>query len=206
MTESTDETTRLLGEAALGRPGAFDALIIRTGDRLRSLTRRVFQNDFPRLARWEETDDVVQDVLLRLSRSIAEVKPANSQQFFGLAATQLRRSLLDLVRRHFGSEGHERHAAKHHTDGPTTRDEGGTVAKQPDRLGEPKRVEQWRDFYEALDRLPEKHREMFDLLFIQELTRAQTAKVLNVHERTVRRRWLNAQLALGALLKEGSSG
>ena len=64
----------------------------------------MFRN-YPHLRRWEQTDDVFQTAALKLHRSLAEVKPESVRQFFGLAATQIRRTLIDLARHHYGPEG-----------------------------------------------------------------------------------------------------
>ena len=94
----------LLGKAVDGDNWARDKLIERASHRLMLLTRRMF-GDFRRLHRWEETDDVFQNAVIRLSRTLKHVRPASERQFFGLAATQIRRTLLDLSRHYFGAEG-----------------------------------------------------------------------------------------------------
>ena len=91
---------------------ARDALLNHASDRLEALTRRMLRN-FPRLRRWEQTGDVLQNAVLRLHRSLATIRPESARQFYGLAAAQIRRELIDLSRHHFGPEGA---AAHHHTD------------------------------------------------------------------------------------------
>ena len=83
---------------------ARDELISHSCERLKSLTRKMMK-PFSRLYRWEETDDVFQDAMLRLHRSLEDVKPESVAQFFALAATQIRRTLLDMARHYFGPEG-----------------------------------------------------------------------------------------------------
>ena len=103
----------LLDLAAEGSDEAYGELISQASERLLKLTRRMLR-DFPKLKRWEQTDDVFQTAALRLYRSLAEVQPDSVREFFGLGTTQIRRTLIDLARQHFGPEGH---GAKHHTDG-----------------------------------------------------------------------------------------
>ena len=91
----------------------YDKLIESASDRLLRLTRRMLRN-YPHLHRWERTDDVFQTAVMRLHRSLTEVKPESVSQFFGLAATQIRRTLIDLVRHHFGPQGQ---AAQHESMG-----------------------------------------------------------------------------------------
>ena len=66
------------------------------------------------MKRWSETDDVLQNAMLRLHRSLAEIQPECPSQFYGLAATQIRRELIDLARHYYGAQGI---GARHHTDG-----------------------------------------------------------------------------------------
>ena len=80
--------------------------------RLEALTRRMLRH-YPRLRRWEQTGDVLQNAVVRLHRSLATVRPESPARFYGLAAAQIRRELTDLARHHFGPEGA---AAHHHTD------------------------------------------------------------------------------------------
>ena len=58
----------------------------------------MLRQDFPRLKNWEETDDVLQNAALRLDRALGVVPVASAAEFFRLAATVIRRELLDLAR------------------------------------------------------------------------------------------------------------
>lgn len=192
MPQDSQQTAHLLDRLQAGDPAAQAAIIDHACDRLRKLTRKML-GGYSRLRRWEETDDVLQNAMIRLHRSLADVKPASPRQFYGLAATQIRRTLIDLVRHHFGPEGP---AASHHTDGADTREEGGSVGQQSDPLDEPENLIEWADFHEAIERLPVEERETFHLLWYDGLTQVEAAEVLGVTERTVRRRWYMARLAL----------
>ncbi|MCD0463070.1 LamG-like jellyroll fold domain-containing protein [Roseiconus lacunae] len=81
-------------------------IIEHTLDRLRVLASKMLGR-FPRVRRWAETDDVLQDSIIRLHRALAEVRPESPRQFYGLAATQIRRELIDLARKHDGPEPFE---------------------------------------------------------------------------------------------------
>src|SRR5262245_9929064 len=78
---------------------ALDQLVRRTNDRLERLARKMLRG-FPALRAREEADDVLQNVLVRLARSLREVAPPSTADFFRLAAEQVRRELLDLARYH----------------------------------------------------------------------------------------------------------
>ena len=55
-------------------------VIGRSCERLRQLAHRMLKN-YPRLRRWEQTDDVLQNAMIRLHRSLAEVKPESVAQY-----------------------------------------------------------------------------------------------------------------------------
>ena len=60
----------------------------------------------------------------------------------------------------------------------------------------------WTDFHEAIERLSEDERQMFDLLWYQELSQPAAAEILGVSERTIQRRWQLARIRLQELLAE----
>ncbi len=171
--------------------GARDEVINHSCERLRRLARRMLRG-YPRLQRWEQCDDVLQESLLRLHRSLEHVQPDSVAGFFGLAATQIRRTLIDLARRHFGPEGAGAYTHKDVYDAKVT-----PCACEPSTLPE------WVGFYEILDALPGEEREVVNLLWFEGLTQQEAALVLGVSERTVRRRWYSARYLLyRALAKE----
>ena len=52
----------------------------------------------------------------------------------------------------------------------------------------------WTDFHETIERLSDEERQMFDLLWYQELTQVEAAEILGVSERTIQRRWQLARI------------
>ena len=166
-----------------GDESARDELIHYSCERLKSLARKMMR-PFGRLYRWEETDDVFQDAMLRLHRCLEDVRPESVAQFFGLAATQIRRTLLDMARRYYGPEGPGTHG--HVNIGESN---------------EPANPGQWVEFYEVLDTLPEDERAVVDLLWFEGLTQAEAAVALGVNERTIRRRWYSARYFLHKVLR-----
>lgn len=175
------------------------ALINHAGDRLEKLVRKMLAN-YPRLRRWEQTGDVLQNALLRLHSSLSSLRPDSARQFYGLAATQIRRELIDLTRHHFGPEGA---AARHHTDraGPMS-GRGACVEKQADYQGEPSSFAEWTEFHEAVQRLPDAEREVFDLYWYEGLDQKKVASLLNITDRTVKNRWRSAKLLLRRILTD----
>ena len=207
MSRLTVDTTGLLRRLGAGCDRARSDLIAHSCDRLRRVARRMLGEDFSRLRRWEQTDDVLQNSLLRLNRALAACAPESSAHFWNLAARLIRRELTDLARHHFGPEGH---AAKHHTDRSKGYGPSEQVARPSSNGGEPSSPVEWAVFLAMAEKLPVKEREVFDLLWVQEMTQEKIATVLNVSLRTVKRRWLSARLRLaqalrGAGLGEGGS-
>ena len=179
----------LLDQAARGDDDAYGDLLARASERLLKLTRKMLKN-YPHLRRWEQTDDVFQSAALRLHQSLAKVRPETAQQFFGLAATQIRRTLIDLARHHFGPEGH---AAKHQTNAGEL---GDILQAQPDRSVEPGSLEAWAEFHAAVVGLPTDERQVFDLVWYGGTTQREAAEILQISERTVIRRLNRARVRI----------
>lgn len=185
----TGHTTRLNGWLADMRRGdvtARNEVIAHACDRLRTLTHRMLRR-FRRVRRWAETDDVLQNSLLRLHRALAEVQPETARQFYALAAQQIRRELLDLARQQYGPEGI---GANHDTDS------GIAAERETAPADEPHGLDGWTRFHEQVEKLPGEQREVFDLLWYGGLTQPEAATVLGVSLKTVKRRWQDARLFL----------
>ena len=169
-------------------------------ERLRNLARKMLRG-FPRVHRWEQTDDVLQNAALRLYRALQQITAETSRDFFRLAALNIRRELLDLAKRYYGPEGQGAH---HGTWGPgesatTANDSGPADPADPSR--EPSRLAAWTEFHERIAALPDEEREAFDLLWYQGLSQAEAAELLGVSERTVKRRWQTARFQLHEALQ-----
>jgi RNA polymerase sigma factor (sigma-70 family) len=194
----TTEMQQLLEGWAAGDVAARDRLLDRAGQRLLALTRRMLRG-YPHLRRWEQTDDVFQSAVLRLYRSLGDVRPDSIAQFFGLAATQIRRTLIDLARHHFGPEGA---AARHHSDVDGRESLNGSRDSSPVRVDEPpETLDAWARFHEAVEALPRDEREAFSVIWYGEATQKEAAELLGVTERTVLRRLVRARLLLHESLK-----
>lgn len=188
--------TSLLRQAADGVEDATEALLRHCADQLTRLTRRML-GSYPRVRRWAETDDVLQNALLRLVSALRSVRPQTPRAFLGLATLQIRRELIDLARHYYGPEGL---GANH----DSTPDDGSGRRPEPvDRGSEPSCLEQWTALHAQIDRLPEEEREVVGLLFYQGLSQAEAAQVLDVSLRTVQRRWHAALCKLHRVLQPG---
>ncbi len=176
-----------LPRAVAGDAAALDALLRHCSDRLTLLTRRML-GDFQRVRRWAETDDVLQNSLVRLVSALRDVKPTTTRDFYALATLQIRRELIDLARHYYGPEGlganHDsRVAAGSQATGPPDKSD---VRHEPGALA------QWTELHEQIGALPEEERDVVGLLFYQGLAQAEASAVLGISLRTVQRRWHNA--------------
>ena len=208
MSESSDHTAVL--QDWLSKLDAADevsierireAIINHSSGWLESLVRRMLKN-YPRLRRWEQTGDVLQNSLMRLYQSLKAVRPDTVRQFYGLATTQVRRELIDLGRHHFGPQGE---AAQHYTDAQTDQESGASaIDRQVSESSEPETLEDWARFHEAVQQLPDAEREVFELYWYEELDQQAIAKMLSVTDRTVKNRWRNAKLLIRQRMRSGT--
>jgi RNA polymerase sigma-70 factor (ECF subfamily) len=177
----------LLPRAVSGDEAAVDALLRHCGDRLAILARRML-GAFPRVRRWVETDDVLQNALLRLLGALRGVQPQTPRAFFALANLQIRRELLDLARHYYGPEG----IGANHDSRPHTGSDSSGGYDPADVRQEPTSLARWVELHELVDGLPPEERELVGLLFYQGLSQAEAAEVLNLSLRTLQRRWHDA--------------
>src|SRR5262249_36575784 len=106
MTDTTI-TRRLqgcLGRLHQGDATARDEMIEVAFVRLTVLTRKMLHR-FGRLRDFEQTEDIAQAAKRRLWEALGQVRPGSVVEFFRLAATQIRRELIDLCRHYYGPEG-----------------------------------------------------------------------------------------------------
>ena len=178
-----------------GDESARATLLRCAGDRLARLARKMLKG-YPGVARWEQTDDVAQNALIRLDRALRAVAPPTARDFFRLAAAQVRRELIDLARHYQGPRGLGAHHSTRADHGDSA-DGVAMAAAAPETTYDPGRLAAWAEFHAAVAALGEADRELFDLLWYQGLTQAEAAAVLGVSERTVTSRWLKARLRLG---------
>jgi RNA polymerase sigma-70 factor (ECF subfamily) len=200
MVDPCAQTTQLLEWLDRMRAGDADAreeLIRGFQGRLELLARKMVGRD-RRIGRWVEAEDVLQDALLRLLRALETVRPESTRGFFGLAAEQVRRELLDLARHYYGPEGEGAH---HDSVGPRPDDSRpGLDPPAPDATADD--LERWARFHEEVEHLPVREREVVGLVFYHGWTQAQVAELFQVNERTVRRWWEAALVKLHRILKK----
>jgi RNA polymerase sigma factor (sigma-70 family) len=183
----------LLAGLSVGDADARNEIIEHACERLRRLTQRMLR-EYTKVKRWEQTDDVLQNAMLRLHRSLVQVKPESPRQFYGLAATQIRRELIDLARHHYSDKGV---GSNHETD----RQDGKPRAEKAVSV-EPENLEDWTRFHEVVDDLPDDQREVFSLLWYEGMNQPEACSVLDVSLKTVKRRWQAARLAIHSAMTD----
>ncbi|PHR95020.1 MAG: RNA polymerase subunit sigma-70 [Blastopirellula sp.] len=180
------------------KPGSRDSyrkIIELSMVRMQQLTHDMLRG-YPHLQRWEQTDDVFQTAVIKLYRSLKEVKPKSARQFFGLAALQIRRTLIDLVRYHLGPQAD---AANHESDFGHF----DAVDHQTDSVIT---LSQWTDLHEAVDKLPADDREVFSLIWYASATKREAAKLIGVSEKTIQRRFCRARILLAEVFDQDTLG
>lgn len=187
MNDRKDSSTQLqawLDRMRSGDPQARNALLEHACERLRRLTRKMLHL-YTAVHRWEQTDDVLQKALLRLHRALNTVQPETSRGFFQLAAKLIRQELIDLGRHYLGPQG----MATHHSTNVNLAEIRGRVAAIS-------------RFHELIAGLVPEQQEIVSLLYYQGMSQAEVAAILNVTERTIKRRWREARLILADRLQK----
>jgi RNA polymerase sigma-70 factor (ECF subfamily) len=183
MTDPSVNTVKLhlwLDRMRAGDLSARDELLRCFWNRLERLARRMFRG-YPGVSRWAQAADVLQNAVLRLLRALRQVRPRSVSAFFGLAAEQIRRELLDLARHFHGPLGPgTHHAPEPPGDDPPSADED---------LAE---LERWSALHDGIARLPAVEREVVSLTLYHGWSQAEVAKLMGVTVRTVQRRWESA--------------
>ena len=98
------EIIQCLDRLRAGDMSARQELIRTAQNRLVRLARKML-SDFPGVRRWEDTDDVFQDAVIRLCSTLERVVPDSVCAFIHLAAREMRCALIDLARHYYGPQG-----------------------------------------------------------------------------------------------------
>jgi RNA polymerase sigma factor (sigma-70 family) len=184
--ENTTDAVQLYLNALAGDQPAepiIRALLDRSVRRLQLLCGNLLHRAYRRLTlppQNLQTDEMVSAVVERLLKAMRSVHPQTVRQFFALVNQHMRWELNDLARRL-----DERLTAVELRDGlvPAPASSNSILSPEGHRM------------LDAIDKLPEEEREVFDLVRIQGLTQAEVADVLGVSAKTVQRR-LNRSLML----------
>jgi RNA polymerase sigma-70 factor (ECF subfamily) len=187
-----DECLRRL---AAGDLSARDRMVELCAGRLRAIAHRML-GGFPAVRGEVDTDDVFQNAALRLHRALGDLAAAGEtpRSILGLAATQVRRELLDLARR---CRGPESRAANRGTN--ALPDRSGRLLVE-DAAGAPEPLDRWEEFHLAIAGLPSDEREVVHLAWYLGADQSTIASVLGCSTRTVKSRWRAARGLIAAAL------
>jgi RNA polymerase sigma factor (sigma-70 family) len=179
-------------------PSARDELIKLSYERLAILVGRMLKKD-DRVGAWEQTDDIVQNAALRLWKSLEHVRPGSVPEFLGLAATQIRRELIDLARHYFGQQGAGMHQVALGPAGDSST--SPTPFEGAETTYDPSRLAVWTEFHRAVEALPDEERQLFEMLWYLGMPQDEVARFLGVDVSTVKRRWRALRLKLHQAVK-----
>jgi RNA polymerase sigma factor (sigma-70 family) len=193
-----------LAQLAAGDDSARGKLLEICDGRLHRLAHRLL-GKFARVRRWDNTDDVSQNAALRLYRALGDTVPDSPRGLMGLMATVIQRELLDLARKHAGAMSY---AANHGTNIREGTDGGQVFVVEDtqdagDAHDEEIPLDRWEAFHNAVEALPDEHREVFKLVWYLGADRETAAKTLRSSVRTVGRRWQEAREMVARAVEAG---
>ncbi|HZZ26980.1 MAG TPA: sigma-70 family RNA polymerase sigma factor [Pirellulales bacterium] len=205
---TTDDLQQCLDRLRQGDAAARNQLLEFASERFNMLARRML-NQFNRLRTFEQTGDVMQSAMLRLWLALKDVHPTTVREFHGLAATEIRRVLLDLSRKYFGRAKFMTSRGERITKLP---ENSPAHVKAPiDEIAQsvphggvdgPERLADWLELHQFVESLPDDERELVNLLFFLELSQQEVARLLSVDESTVKRRWRRLREELAKQTKD----
>jgi RNA polymerase sigma-70 factor (ECF subfamily) len=186
-----------LERALTGDAEARRRLLELTRDRLMRHASRFLHSRYARLEPFAQTDDVVQQLYLKILHNQdrfwvnADGKPLRSlAEFFGHTSAWMRDVLCDLLRKEYGRDDN-RPAVLPLDGGPTG---AGPRHDLSSSTLDAEKLRRWTEFHEAVARLPDDVRAVFDLLWYQGMSQAEAAVLLGVAVPTVKLRWMKARL------------
>ena len=179
------------------QPNALDHLFDVCRQRLR-LMINIMMNKYHRLRRWVEEEDVLQDVEIRLLKALRDIDIRSPQVFLAMAATVIRRQLIDLIRKfhhHFKLEtpAFDQSQANGRANLPHC------LANHPNRNEGP-----WDEveLHELVSKLPQDLRDVFELIYYHGMTHEETAKHLGISVSSSKHKFHNAKCKLGEYWKK----
>jgi RNA polymerase sigma-70 factor (ECF subfamily) len=203
----SDESTAFLqGQLERALTGDAEArlrLLELTRSRLMRHARRFLHGRYTRLVPFEQTDDVVQELYLKILHqqdrfwvNAAGAPVHTLAEFFGRTSAWMRDVLCDLLRKVYGRSDN-RPSSLPLDGGPSIT---GRFHEPSSITHEGEKLRRWTEFHEAVARLPEDLRAVFDLLWYQEMSQAEAAAMLGIAVPTVKLRWMKARLHVSQAL------
>lgn len=183
--------TDLLVEIQHGNASAYDALLPLVYDELRRVAARSMRRE--RTAHTLQPTALVHEAYLRLVKQ-PSLSFENRQHFYAMAATLMRRILVDYARR--------AHADKRNARNIVSIDDN-MDAEQP--ASDPMEILGVDEAIQQLVALDARQAQIVELRYFAGFTVEETAKFLQISERTVKRDWAIARAFLHRALDHRSS-
>lgn len=184
-----------------GDPAAKNDLLAYAQQQLARMVQKMLHGEsgFAIVRRWEQTDDVVQGSLIRLSRTIDKLPINSPRDFFKLAATNIRWELRTLRDKYLANKSP---AHRHHTDMPSALADGQAPIDRvlADMAAPPDSFAAMSGFLDAIETLADDDRELLDLRLVHGLTQQEAADHLGLSLATFKRRYSRASDRLGEAL------
>jgi DNA-directed RNA polymerase specialized sigma24 family protein len=183
-----------VGRFNAGDPAAKNDLIGHVRHRLTVLTRRQLRGSggFTQVARWNETDDVVQEACVQLSRTLQQ-EPINSgDHFLRLAALHIKRALLNM-HAHVNTQSHYSARLERDLARSDDRGEDGRLTMAPARTDA---LFRWDKFLDRFKTLSAEQRQMLDDVFFNGCTQQEAADRLKIGITAFKDRWRTLKLQL----------
>ncbi len=186
----THQVTRLLGEIAEGKDAARDELVRAVYNQLRKIAQMRMAAERP--DHTLQATALVHEAYLKLAPGLAEREIKNHYDFYGAASEAMRRILVDHARAR---------SSQKRGGGLVLRLE--SVAQLAD-ADDPEAVMALDEAFEILEKRHSDLARLVRLRFFAGLSVEETARVLEVSEPTVKRRWQMARMILFDLLEKKS--
>jgi RNA polymerase sigma-70 factor (ECF subfamily) len=166
------------------------ALLGRAANRLQLLCTTLLFRSYPRLTQPPlnlQADEMLSAVVERLLKALRGVRPETVRAFFALANQHMRWELNDLARR-LDKEARAVELRESIVAAPQT--SGSQISPNTRRI------------LEAIDKLPEEEREVFELVRVQGMTHPEVAQLLGISAKTVQRRMNRGLVLLTSALED----
>lgn len=176
-----------------GEVDALSDLIERTTKRLEKIARRMLR-DYTHVRQLQETSDLLQGSLIRLTRALSTVMPESVVHFYELATEQVRLELKQL--------NHQYRRMKPKNDSSMLDTPQYCLTIRPEvQEDTTKEADYWQDFYTAFELLDDTEKRVFGLAFYNGYTQMQVGEMLDISERQIRRYWASAVARIRRVIK-----
>jgi RNA polymerase sigma-70 factor (ECF subfamily) len=199
------EAEDLLQQARAGDTAALGRLLQKYRTYVRFLARQQISR---RLQGKVDPSDLVQETFLGAARDFAQFRGSTEKEFLAWLRQVLACLLANLVRRYHGTQKRDVRLEQQLEVELTESSQGlggGLVDAQPSPSQQADQREQWLLVLRALERLPERDRELLALRHLEELSFPEVARRLGRTLDSVKKQWPRALFRLRqALTQEGS--